>query len=649
MTAQEFLSRLEAVREVRGGWAARCPAHPDEGCTLAAYAEHKQLPVAFLRDLGVSEIPYHPVTKKPAVKIPFFDVDGTTETSVLFRIRLTGKDRFRWKSGHTGILYGLSWLDEARSAAYVVLVEGPSDVQTLRLHGVPAIGLPSAGKWVEDWATYLASIATIYVVIEPGEGGQAVRKWLRTSAIRDRVKLITQAELAAKDVSELHLMDREQFFTRLQAAMDRATPWTTVEETDVADKLAELRTQAAAVLSAADPLGLVREQLGLLGYAGDLSPALTLYLAVSTRLLKLRPEAMPCHVLILGPTSIGKSWTWKVVKRLLPEIAFHEIPAGSPRVFIYDDAPLQHRVCVFGEADSLPQEDGTAMSAMRNMLTDGEMSYDVVVKDPHTGKFKTDHKRKAGPTLLLTTSTRHLAPQMDSRLFSIEPPDDPGQIRAALDKTADLELDGQPPPEPALVAYQELLQIMAPWDVRVPFARVLGTALGKRHVAPRVLRDFPRILSLIKAVAILCFSQRERDANGRLVATIGDYATVRGVLEATYEAAASDASPKMRATVLAVARLIEAGAATVTTTALAKALGISQPAAWGRAQTALKKGYLANREERKGFPARLIPSEPLPDPCGLPSVQEVAAGTGTEAPDEVAPDEAAPDWGFPPD
>ena len=90
------------------------------------------------------------------------------------------------------------------------------------------------------------------------------------------------------------------------------------------------------------------------GYGGDLRPAELTYIACTGRVLAMRPGSMPAHLLLLGSASTGKSFTKNVALRLLPPEAYHEIDAGSPRVLIYDDASLEHRVIIFGEADSRP-------------------------------------------------------------------------------------------------------------------------------------------------------------------------------------------------------------------------------------------------------------------------------------------------------
>jgi 5S rRNA maturation endonuclease (ribonuclease M5) len=170
------------------------------GLTLEQYAAAKALPLDFLKTCGLSELT---LDKKLALRIPYRGAGGE-ELAVRFRIALEG-DRFRWKSGSKPCLYGLDRLEEAQKADHVVLVEGESDCQTFWFHGIPAVGFPGASSWREERdAKHLDNIETIYIIIEPDRGGDAVRKWLARSAIRTRAKLIS---LPSKDPSALHVED----------------------------------------------------------------------------------------------------------------------------------------------------------------------------------------------------------------------------------------------------------------------------------------------------------------------------------------------------------------------------------------------------------------------------------------------------------
>lgn len=299
---------------------------------------------------------------------------------------------------------------------------------------------------------------------------------------------------------------------------------------------------------------MVEDAIHGLGYGGDTRPVVITYLALTSRLLAMRLGTIPVHLLLLGGASTGKSYTLQTALRLFPPEAYHAIDAGSPRVLIYDDADLQHRAVLFGEADSLPsREDNPAASAIRNLLQDNHLHYKVTVRDAESGDFSVRVISKPGPSVLVTTAVRRLGQQLDSRLFSLEVPDDPGQVRQSLDAQAEIELSGSVVACDALIAYQSHLQVLAPWEVVVPFAKELASSIGKSTPIPRINRDFARLLSLVKAVAVMRHPQRKRNDGGRLVAQIEDYATVFDLVGQMYEATVTGASDKIRQVVKAVA------------------------------------------------------------------------------------------------
>ena len=83
---------------------------------------------------------------RPALRIPYFDEDGA-ERAVQLRLALAkgGADaRFKWRKGSKPCPYGLWRLEEARKGGRIVIPEGVSDAQTLWLHDVQALAIPSA-------------------------------------------------------------------------------------------------------------------------------------------------------------------------------------------------------------------------------------------------------------------------------------------------------------------------------------------------------------------------------------------------------------------------------------------------------------------------------------------------------------------------
>lgn len=123
------------------------------GCTLAAYAEAKQLSVSFLQSLGLKDTQWN---KIPSIRIPYLNEDGV-EKAVRHRTALckeeNGADnRFRWKSGNKPQPYGLWRISSDKT--YLIVVEGESDCHTLWFHGLPALGVPGANCWRAEWECY---------------------------------------------------------------------------------------------------------------------------------------------------------------------------------------------------------------------------------------------------------------------------------------------------------------------------------------------------------------------------------------------------------------------------------------------------------------------------------------------------------------
>ncbi|MFC1945466.1 hypothetical protein ACFLWF_01790, partial [Chloroflexota bacterium] len=380
---------------------------------------------------------------------------------------------------------------------------------------------------------------------------------------------------------------------------------------------------ACNVIQADDPLELVADAIRGLGYGGDLKPAKITYLAVTSRLLHMRPGAMPVHLLLKGLSSAGKNYTLGRVLALLPAEAYHVIDAGSPRVLIYDDADLRHKALIFSEADSLPAgEDNPAASAIRNLLQDHHLHYAVTVRDPVSGQYTIREIDKPGPTTLITTSTRSLGGQLMTRLFTLEMVDSREQIGAALETQAMLEIEDPIPPDSGFVAFQQYLQLKAPAKVVVPFAKELAAAMAKMATAPRIMRDFARLLSLIKSTALLRHHRRQLDSLGQIVATLADYETIRELVNDMYVDSSTGASSDIRKLVQLVIDLdhTRSEGQRITNTALAKELGMGIKQVTRKTGKAIKLGWLVNREQRKSYPADYAPGEPMPEVEGLPAL-----------------------------
>lgn len=607
----------------RAAVAPETVEHP-MGVTLQSLADFKTLSVRELENHGCQQRTY---AGHPAVAIPYLGSDRSIR-AMRYRTALRksidgGDDRFRWRQGDKAVhLYGQDRLASVREAGWVLIVEGESDCWTGWHWGLPVVGVPGKANWKTEMARLLDGVEA-YGWQEPEAEdfseriGRDLRN-LRVIAAPDEVKDISEAHVAGLDVGKL--------IHDLRAA---AVPIVRMREQHQMERLPGLREAALAVLGHPDPLDLYRASISAQGYGGDQNAPLVALLAATSRLLVMRSGSMPVHLLLLGPASAGKSYALSVALAHLPQSAHHVIDAGSPRTLIYDDSDLVHRVVVFSESDSLPAgEDNPAASAIRNMLQDHHLHYAVTVRDPQSGDFSVREIDKEGPTTLITTSTRRLGPQLDTRVFICSVPDDQGQTGHALRTQAALErMGGALPVRPELVAFQEYLQALAPWDVVVPFAGSIADHLASQPLEPRATRDYKRLLSLTKSVAILRHAHRQRDDDGRLVATIEDYAVVFALVREIYEASTTGASRQVRDVVEAVVRHLDAGHLTMSQAEVMRMLCLSRAAASRRTSAALAGGWLVNDETVKGRPAKLRIGEPLPGSCGLPTPEELECST----------------------
>jgi len=669
MNIATFLDRLDNVHRNGSGWTARCPAHDDDapslsinegddgrvlvhchagcdtvaivaamgltmrdlfaqngtrgegvpdpinnfatlqqsssaGCTLDAYAGAKMLPLDFLKSVGVSEMHY---ITAPAVRIPYRDTSGV-DAAVQFRVRLTkgenGEDRFKWKSGSKTCLYGQWRLDHARETGYVWLVEGASDCHTLWFHGEPAVGIPGAGDWKDARdASHLVGIDRIFVVIEPDAGGDNVLSWLSKSSIRDRVHIVRLDR--HQDVSELHVADPDQFDHWLNAARDAATSYTNLElamandERDTAWALCrDLATQPYI-------LDTFAASLTATGFAGSTRAAKIVFLAMVSRLLD-----RPVSAVIKGPSSAGKSYVVERTTRYFPESSYYALTAMSDRALAYDDEPVSHRVLILYEAAGISGETATYM--VRSLLSEGEIRYLTVEKTSDGLRKRLIHRQ--GPTaLLMTTTAVLLHPENETRLLSIPVDDTREQTRQVM---------------AALAAPRTALQDLTPWhalqvwldhsssQVVIPFAPTLAAAMPP--VAVRLRRDLGALLSLIRTHAILHQFSRERDSDNQIVATVEDYSVVRDlVVDLMSEGLEATVPPTIRETVAAVAALLPSAPGGVSIMQTAKHLKLDKSATSRRVSSAVERGYLANLEDRKGKPSRLVVAEPMPDDLAI--------------------------------
>src|SRR5215212_10440721 len=345
------------------------------------------------------------------------------EVAVRFRVALDGSEKFRWRSGDKPRPYGLSLLEDARKAGYVILVEGESDCHTLWFHEIPALGIPGANNWRDRWATYLDGIEKVYAVIEPDQGGDTLREKLTgCEAIRERLHFLELDE--HKDPSALHLADPDRFMERFEVALEDAKPWVELERAEARATSQEAWDHCSELAKAPNILERFAAELAQSGVAGEARIAKLLYLAVTSRLL-----TRPVSIVLKGPSSGGKSHVVERVISFIPEGAYYALTAMSERTLAYSEEPIKHRFLVIYEAAGMSGEFATYL--IRSLLSEGCVRYETVEKTSEGIKPRLIERE--GPTgLIVTTTAVKLHPENETRLLSLTVTDTQDQTRAVM-------------------------------------------------------------------------------------------------------------------------------------------------------------------------------------------------------------------------
>jgi hypothetical protein len=364
-------------------------------------------------------------------------------------------------------------------------------------------------------------------------------------------------------------------------------------------------------------LEVIKSSIAKFGYAGDPLPVMLVYVALASRLTD-----KPVNAHIVAPSASGKNYAINMAVLMMPPEAYVKLSAMSPKALIYGSDDLRHRTVVLSECDSLMNLEGNAATLVRSIIEDGRTDFDVVERDPVTGKNITRRITKDGPTGLVTSGVRELQHEMGTRILNIYLSDTPEQTRKILHAEAKLASGEAHAPDPdaiaRLVDYQRWLARQPDTGTVVPFASILADAVPAAEV--RMRRDFKQLLFIIRTIALLNQRHRTRNAEGAIIATLADYEWARKLLIPSFRSIVSGGiTDVVRDTCLAVPAEKEVSEAD-----LVNSLGLAKSTIHYRVGRALKGGWLVNLEQRRGYAYRLCRGVSLPDdPSPLPTVEKL--------------------------
>jgi hypothetical protein len=381
-----------------------------------------------------------------------------------------------------------------------------------------------------------------------------------------------------------------------------------------------------------DVLAVFLADLRRVGLAGEQRAAQLTYLMVTSRVLPWgKSTERPVSGYGKGPTSTGKSATQEAVLAFFPGEAWINIGSMSRRFMQYDERPYSHRFIVVPEYATI-KDDDEIIASLRTLLSEGRLVHGTVDGD---GRRVARLVEKEGPTgLLMTTTQAGVDPELETRCISFLTDDTPEQTRRIFLALADLE-DGDAAPVDFEAWHQLQRWIAAHGENRVVIPYIMTLAELMPTSATRLRRDFISMLCLVRAHAILHQQTRRRDDDGRIVATIADYAAVHALLdELVAEAVDAGVSAAMRQTAEAARTLIdEQGGGHLTAKKITDRLNVGKSAGYDRIKRALSAGYLINeaKEHERGMKIVMGADLPAGGEHFLPDPDTVLSGSSPDS------------------
>jgi hypothetical protein len=347
-----------------------------------------------------------------------------------------------------------------------------------------------------------------------------------------------------------------------------------------------------------------------------------IYLAATSRVLD-----KPINPLLKGASGSGKNFTMTHTLELIGSDFVSYLTSSSALSLAYDHRPLAHTVLVVCEATQLQGNENSIFAMLlRVLLSEGCIRHQTTVEDraSPTGRRVVEIVRE-GPISLMITTTGELHEENDTRMLPFGISEDHDQTRAVIDSLAS-SAAGLADAPTHLAKWHDLQQWIAlgPNDAVVPYAIQIAAKIPPSMV--RFRRDFGALLSLIKTSAILHQAQRQIDAQGRVVATLADYALVYPIFSKVLaQTSGEGVTDSVRAVVDLVAKRVAPFAAKPTAGRFTRTgvnaagpevilssrqigtlTGLGKSAAYRAVLSAIERGFLANNENRPGKPYRLI-------------------------------------------
>jgi DNA primase len=250
-----------------------------------------------------------------------------------------------------------------------------------------------------------------------------------------------------------------------------------------------------------------------LGHVGEFAAKkLAFICAVSAR------SGKPIQPSTHAQSAAGKNFLWDTALSLLPQEMVVKRSGLSAKALFRTQTNLKGAVLYIQEVAGSEDAEYT----IRVMQSDGRLEYEATEKRPDGGMKNVVYQTE-GPTVVVQTTTKnHLHPENETRVFPIyldESEAQTSRIVGSILKEASGLASNEGERARIQQRWQDAIRLLESAEVAIPYA--------DRIVIPssplRIRRDARRLIDVVRVIAWLYQYQRQRDAEGRILATEEDF------------------------------------------------------------------------------------------------------------------------------
>jgi len=268
-----------------------------------------------------------------------------------------------------------------------------------------------------------------------------------------------------------------------------------MKEAEVPEEIFEVDKELYAILRG-DVLGYVKKRLDKV-IVGEDENKMTLFLAL---LSYLRPK--PIHVILKGPSGVGKSWLLENVAKAFPTDDVIKVTRVTPSwIDRCAEEGLRNKIVIVQQLGGAE----ASKPSFHVMMSEGRLVLGTVRRNPDTGDWESYERVVEGPVCFAsTTALTFLDVQMETRTLAIYPDASEEQTKRIQQRQAEWEAYPwlKEEAEEALREVRKIVEWLRDCGVKkvvIPFAEYIRLPVGRL----RVRRDWPKFVELVKSLAML--------------------------------------------------------------------------------------------------------------------------------------------------